>query len=113
MLDFADVQLFDESGTKFTHKYDTRELLNETHKAGFPSDANLQTDLAYSYIPHSLHFSGSFHGQNSGSFRYTSRERLDFTCSAEQGSTGNILVHVVTHTHAFCHIRGGIVSFEK
>ena len=26
MLDFSDVQLFDESGTKFTHKYDSLNL---------------------------------------------------------------------------------------
>ena len=115
MLDFKDVEFFDETGTRFSIKMDTRFLLSqEAHKTGFPSAVNrTQTDLAFAYIPHCLHLASAFQGSVSGAFKYTSRERLDFTCSTEMGTTGAILVHVVTHCHAFMHVKNGIISFEK
>ena len=115
MLPYKDIELFDEQGTRFTHKMDTRFLLSqEAHKTGFPSAVNrTQADLAFAYIPHCLHLASAFQGSVSGAFKYTSRERLDFTASTEMGTVGAILVHVVTHCHAFMHVKNGIISFEK
>lgn len=70
-------------------------------------------DLAFAYVPHCLHIASAFQGSVAGAFKYTSRERLDFTASSEMGTTGAVLVHVVTHCHAFMHVKNGIISFEK
>ena len=116
LLDFKTITLRDETGTRFTHnKMDTRYLASqEMSKTGFPSHVNSsQADCAFVYIPHCLHFASAYHGICTGAFKYTSRERIDFEASTEMGTTGSVLLNIVTHQFAYMHVKNGQISFEK
>ena len=114
LIDVTDLQLYDSTNSRLTHKMDHRFLISQASANGdWPSQACKDTDLSYYYVPFALSLYSAYGGNATGGLKMDGKNRLDMTISPNQAAAANITMNVVSQNYAYCEIRNGTIRFHK